>query len=101
LQYAADTQIVIQGDVEQAKNLKQIFDDFASTTGLKIKFSESTFVPINLTEQEGAEIASELSCEVASFPQTYLGLPLSDPKLPREVFLRYISVGGKTYLFLT
>jgi hypothetical protein len=76
--------------VEQAKILKQILDDFASTTGLKINFSKSTFVPINLTMRESEEIANALNCDVASFPQVYLGLPLSDSKLPKEVFLPYI-----------
>jgi hypothetical protein len=78
LQYADDTLIVIQGDVEQAKVLKLILDDFACTAGLKIDFTKSTFVPINLTLQEGDAIAPVLNCEVASFPQTYLGLSLSD-----------------------
>jgi hypothetical protein len=99
LQYADDTLIVLQGDVEQAKCLKQILDDFACTTGLKINFSKSTFVPINLSEQEGKNIADVLNCKVASFPQTYLGLPLSDSKLPREVFMPYISAVEKRISF--
>jgi exonuclease III len=91
LQYADDTLIVIQGEVQQAKILKEILDDFANATGLKINFAKSTFVPINLSLQEGEQIAEALNCKVASFPQTYLGLPLSDTKLPKEAFLPYIS----------
>jgi hypothetical protein len=91
LQYADDTLIVLQGDVQQARILKEILDSFAISTGLKINYNKSTFVPINLSLQEGEEIAEALNCEVASFPQTYLGLPLSDSKLPKEVFLPYIS----------
>jgi hypothetical protein len=68
LQYADDTLIVIQGEVQQAEILKEILDDFANTPGLKINFAKSTFVPINLTLQEGEEIAEALNCEVASFP---------------------------------
>jgi predicted lipid carrier protein YhbT len=49
LQHADDTLIAIQGDVEQAKILKNILDDFATTMGLKINFTLSTFVPIDLT----------------------------------------------------
>jgi hypothetical protein len=94
LQYADDTLIVLQGDIEQAKCLKQILDDFACTTGLKINLSKSTFGPINLTEQDDV-----LNCKVASFPQNYLGLPLSDSKLPREVFLPYISAVEKRISF--
>jgi hypothetical protein len=68
LQYADDTLIAIQGDVQQAKVLTEILNDFESTTRLKINFAKSTFVPINLTLQEGEEIAAALNCEVASFP---------------------------------
>jgi hypothetical protein len=51
--------------VEQAKILKQILDDFASTTGLKINVTKSTFVQINLIMQEAEEIAEVLNCEAA------------------------------------
>jgi hypothetical protein len=99
LQYADDTLIVLQGDVQQARILKEILDSFAISTGLKINYNKSTFVPINLSLQEGEEIAEALNCEVASFPQTYLGLPLSDSKLPKEVFLPYISSVEKRISF--
>jgi hypothetical protein len=83
IQYADDTLILIQGCPDQARVLKEILDTFSSTTGLKINYNKSTFVPINLEQDEQHNISNILGCPIASFPQTYLGLPLSDSKLPR------------------
>jgi hypothetical protein len=52
------------------------------TTGLAINYNKSTFVPIYLEEEEQNVISNILGCLIVSFPQTYLGLPLSDSKLP-------------------
>jgi hypothetical protein len=56
---------------------------FSATTGLQINYTKSTFVPINLEEEEQNLISNTLGCPVATFPQTYLGIPLSDSKLRR------------------
>jgi hypothetical protein len=40
-------------------------------------------VHLNLDVDEQSLISSILDCPIATFPQTYLGLPLSDSKLPR------------------
>jgi hypothetical protein len=50
---------------------------------LAINYAKSTFVPLNLDEVEQMQISNILGCPIATFPQTYLGLPLSDSKLPR------------------
>jgi hypothetical protein len=42
-------------------------------TGLKMNFTESTVVLINLSEREGADIAEILGCLIASFPQILFG----------------------------
>lgn len=91
LQYADDTLIVLEGNGSQARLLKEILDAFANFLGLHINFTKSTFVPINLSDEEEAEISDILECPVATFPQTYLGLPLSDSKLPKAAFLPLIS----------
>lgn len=61
--------------------LKQLLDSFAAVTGLQINYENSTFVPIGLQHHEAATMAEILGCSVASFPQTYLALPLSIHKL--------------------
>lgn len=56
-----------------------------------INFTKSTFVPIKLSTEEDFEISSVLNCPDASLPQTCLGLPLSDSKLPKTAYLPLIS----------
>jgi hypothetical protein len=83
IQYANDTLILIQGCPDQARLLKEILDAFSETTCLAINYAKSTFVPLNLDSEERTLISSILECLIAAYPQTYLGHPLSDSKLPR------------------
>jgi len=46
-----------------------------------INFHKSTFVPMHVGDDTAAEMASVLGCSISTFPQTYLGLPLSPHKL--------------------
>jgi hypothetical protein len=83
IQYANDTLILFQGDPNHARLLKEILNAFSLTTGLMINYNKSTFVPINLDHEEQTQITNILRCPITSFPQTYLGIPLSDSKLPK------------------
>jgi hypothetical protein len=74
--------ILLQGCPDHAKLLKEILDAFSLTTGLTINYAKSTLVTINQEEEEQIRIANILGCPIASFPQTYLGLPISDSNLP-------------------
>ena len=49
---------------------------FAKSTGLKVNFSKSSLIPINMTDDEGTRVAALLGCDVGSMPFTYLGLPM-------------------------
>jgi hypothetical protein len=82
IQYADDILIIVQSSPHQARFLKKILDAFSSTTGLSINYVQSIFVPINLDDGEQCNISNILGCPVATFLQTYLGLPLSDSRLP-------------------
>jgi hypothetical protein len=66
--------------------MRQILDHFKLATGLQINFTKITFIPIYVTEEIAQTIAANLGTQVHSFPQTYLGLPLSPIKLPSSVF---------------
>lgn len=61
--------------------LKNILEDFSLATELTIKFHKSTFVPMNVDDETASAMANVLGCALSAFPQTYLGLPLSPPKL--------------------
>jgi len=71
----------MKGDVASMTALKRILEDFSAATGLTINFHKSTFVPMHVDDTTSAELAEILGCSVSSFPQTYLGLPLSPHKL--------------------
>jgi hypothetical protein len=74
-------------------NLKTLLDDFSAATGLAINFHKSTFVPIKTDSLMASHMASTFGCAVSSFPQTYLGLPLSTHKLQLSDFASLLSKG--------
>jgi len=105
LQYAADTLIVLQGNTTGVAALKNILDDFASFSGLHINYCKSTLVPIHMTDNITQECVQVLGCRQESFPQPYLGLPLSVHKLPLSAYMpcikktdRYLSTWQATLL---
>lgn len=81
LQYADDTLVILQACPTQLDELKSVLQHFSAITGLHINFYKSTFVPMDVEEQAAAQMACSLGCKIESFPQTYLGLPLSASKL--------------------
>ena len=93
LQYADDTLILVRGDVASMCTLKTILDDFSLATGLYINFHKSTFVPMNVSDQVASAMATALGCAQSSFPQTYLGLPISPHKLRVADFQPLIASG--------
>ncbi|XP_026383952.1 uncharacterized protein LOC113279473 [Papaver somniferum] len=64
LQFADDTLIFLDADVEQVKSLRLILISFEMLTGLKINFAKSQIYGVGY--------------EVVLSPTTYLGLPLGD-----------------------
>jgi hypothetical protein len=77
LQYADDTIILAKASVHSAIKLKTLLQDFALATGLQINFQKTALIPMNVEEEISTLIAAELGTQIYSFPQTYLGLPLS------------------------
>ena len=91
LQYADDTLVVLRSDPASVRLLKRILDAFSAATGLKINYNKSTIVPMHTSPVDVAELTGVLECQVGSFPQTYLGLPLSCDKLRLSAFAPLIS----------
>lgn len=81
LQYADDTLFILKADENQLLALKDSLQAFSAATGLHINFEKSTFLPICVDTDVTASLASIFGCPVSSFPQPYLGLPLSTTKL--------------------
>ena len=73
------------------ENLKAVLDQFSAATGLKINYDKSAMVPMHIAAATVGALQGILGCQVGSFPQTYLGLPLSDTKLRLAAFAPLIS----------
>ena len=106
LQYADDTLLLLQGDVQQAQVIKRVLHVFSGFTGLRINFSKSTFVPICMDQATCQEVAPIFQCPVSSFQCIYLGLPLSTLKITHGLLLPVISkvdkrLSGRLATFLS
>jgi len=66
----------MEGDARQLFFLKSILLSFHQSTGLKVNFSKSFIVPINISEQKTSILANTLGCDIGTLPFTYLELPL-------------------------
>jgi hypothetical protein len=84
LQYADDTLIILQADEQQLSHLQTILQDFGNVSGLRVNYSKSNLIPINITSDRVATFTSQ--CQEGSLPFTYLGLPLSTTKPRKEFF---------------
>jgi hypothetical protein len=89
LQYTDDTTIIVLSSEDDICNLKVVLDSFSVVTGLKINYHKSTFAPIHVDLDFSNLLAGILGCPVATFPHTYLGLPLSTHKLKFNAFRPY------------
>jgi hypothetical protein len=91
LQYADDTLILFRADIAAAKRLRSILDMFATATGLVINFHKSTLIAMHVDDDTVAAVRDALGCSLESFPQNYLGLPLSCEKLNLAAFAPLIA----------
>jgi hypothetical protein len=74
IQYADDTIVVMPASITQLRTMQSILQAYARCTGLKINFSKTQLIPINITSEEALTLAETIGCQVASMPFTYLGL---------------------------
>jgi hypothetical protein len=67
----------VTGNAYQLFFLKAMLNSFAESTGLKVNYSKSFMVPINISTERFDILANTFGCSIGSLPFTYLGLPLS------------------------
>lgn len=91
LQYADDTLIIMEGCPTQLNHLKSILQDFATSTGLKVNYTKSMMVPINISEERCHILRQSFGCLIGHLAFTYLGLPLGLTKPKVEEFLPLVS----------
>ena len=113
LQYADDTIIFLDNDLEKAKNLKFLLCAFEQLSGLKINFHKSELFCYGEAKDLEHEYSNLFGCALGALPFTYLGIPMhhkrlsnSDWKHIEEKFQKrlsgwkskILSVGGRLTL---
>jgi hypothetical protein len=80
IQYADDTLLIMQACPIQLAALKVVLDDFAQATGLRVNYSKSAMMSINIPGELLSSLAVSFGCQMGSLPFTYLGLPMGTTK---------------------
>jgi hypothetical protein len=86
LQYADDTLLFLENNLEKASNLKWLLVCFEQMSGMKINYDKSDLLTIGLEEDEENYFAQIFCCKKSEFPIKYLGVPLHFTKLRKEDF---------------
>jgi hypothetical protein len=76
LQYADDTILFIQDDMESARNLKLLLYIFESMSGLKINFEKSEVLLFQSDDARLQTYTELFNCQAGSWPIKYLGTPV-------------------------
>ena len=77
LQFADDTLILGEKSWANIRAMRAVLLLFEALSGLKVNFSKSQLVGVNVHNSWLAEAALVLNCKVGSLPFVYLGLPIS------------------------
>lgn len=81
LQFADDTLIFCNNNLEELREIKRILRFFQVMSGLKINFDKSMIFGINIPASFIPLYAQAFGCKQGSLPTKYLGLPLgANPK---------------------
>ena len=91
IQCADDTLIIMEANSEQLHRLKKILHNFSNSTRLKVNFSMSMLMPINLEKDRPIALAQSFGFALGSLPYTYLGLPLGLTKPKVVGFLPLVT----------
>ena len=81
LQYADDTIIFIDHDLEQAKNLKLLLCAFKQLSGLKINFHKSEIFCYRVAKEMQDIYTNLFGCNAEEYSFRYLGIPMHHRKL--------------------
>lgn len=72
--------LIMQANAKQLFFLKALLRSFSYSTGLKVNYSKSQILPINVNHDRMEILANTLGCKIGSFLFTYLGLPTGTTK---------------------
>jgi hypothetical protein len=89
LQYADDTILFMEHDLEKAKNLKLLLSAFEQLSVLKINFHKSELYCFGEAQDHTQSYAKLFGCNQGELPIRYLGIPIHFRRLTNE------NCGGK------
>jgi hypothetical protein len=113
LQYADDTLLFMDHNLDQARNMKLLLSAFEQMSGLKINFHKSEIFCFGQAKDYELQYEQLFGCEKGSYPFRYLGIPMHYRKLNNKDWEKieeriekklsswkgkYLSVGGRLVL---
>ena len=101
IQYADDTLIITEGYPRQLFFLKSLLNNFSLSTGLRVNFSKSMMVRVNVPTDKTTILAGTFGCSIGSLPFSYLGLPLCISRPRFQDFMPMISKCEKKLAFIS
>jgi hypothetical protein len=81
LQYADDTILCMEDDVETMTNMKILLYLYEKMSDLKINFGKSEIIMVSSEEQKALLYSEMINCATGSWPIKYLGVPVSGSRL--------------------
>lgn len=84
--YADDVIIFCHSDRLELLAVRHILDLFGQASALRVNFAKCSLSPIGCSDEEAAEAAAMMGCQLAPCPVRYLGIPLALRKPSPEAF---------------
>nr|ABF94719.1 retrotransposon protein, putative, unclassified [Oryza sativa Japonica Group] len=84
LQYADDTILFMEHDLDEVKNLKLVLSTFEKLAGLKINFHKSELFCYGKSKFAENEYVMLFGCRSGTYPFRYLGIPMHHKKLSNK-----------------
>jgi hypothetical protein len=81
LQYANDTILFMEHDLEKAQNMKLLLCAFEQLSGLKINFHKSEIFYFGDAKEYETHYTELFGCNIRALPMRYLGIPILYRKL--------------------
>lgn len=91
LQYADDTAVIANAELDTLISFKIILRLFASVSGLQVNFAKSTFIPLNVPQVDLEWLSAVVGFSRTVFPVTYLGMPLTLKRPTKQHFLPLVE----------
>jgi hypothetical protein len=101
LQYADDTILFMDHDLERAKNMKLLLSAFKKLSGLKINFHKSKIFCFGQTKEFEPQYEQLFRCKKGTYPFRYLGIPMYFKKLNNKDWERIEERPVLTYMYHT